>query len=305
MTTSKELEVQLPTDRAIVRRYSESIARSPMDIKRGEAVFLDRRGAAIGRPRFARLVFAFQVGSLGALIGGGALAISGAWLSGSLLYFTGLAPTLFTRYRGTGKLMAIGVLSRQGHLDEAQRRLDAVPGLRRRNAAAYGGLAGTLASHRGDYATALTWWRQAFPRSKGLNRELLRLAIVQALLLSERTEDAQREFDAVAFPPGADEALTGVSLTKAMFVLCDPATAMPPAEDLHDRARRALAYSHTGIELAALGWIFERSGDAEMASFLATEAVDRMHYPYLATWWPALQQWLDGHAPKPEAAEQA
>ena len=83
-----------------------------------------------------------------------------------------------------------------------------------------------------------------------------------------------------------------------MFVLCDPSAERPSEGDLHDCARRALEYSHTGVELAALGWAFERSGDEDMACFLANEAVERMHYPYLATWWPALQQWLDGRNSK-------
>jgi len=85
-----------------------------------------------------------------------------------------------------------------------------------------------------------------------------------------------------------------------MFVLFDSSAKPASSEELHEWARQALEYSHTGIDLAAIGWAFERTGDDDMARFLATEALDRMHYPYLATWWPALQQWLDGHSSKPE-----
>lgn len=298
MTKSKELAAQIPSDQAIIRRYSEAIAKSPKDIKRGEAVLIDQHGIAAGRHRFKRVVTAWRIGIYGALIGGGVLAVSGFWLPGALLYLLGLTPTLLSKYRGTGKLMAIDVLLRQGHLEEAKRRFDAVPELRHKNPVVYCWLAGLMASHGGDHETALRWWREAFPRSKGLRRELIKLCNTHALLLSSHLEEARREYDSVSMPPEADQVLTGLSLTQVMFVLCDPSASQPSEEEVHDWARRALEYSHTGVELAAIGWIFERGGDDDMARLLATEAVDRMHYPYLATWWPALQQWLDAHASK-------
>ena len=294
---SQELEKEIRSDEAIVRRYGESIARSAKDIQPGEAVFVDRHGVAFGRPRFARIVSAWKVGIYGASIGGAVLMISGSFVPGALLYLAGATPGLVAKYRGTAKLMAIEVIVRQGHLDEGQRRLDAATELRRRNPVAYCSLAGKLASHRGDYATALMWWREAFPRSNGLRREMLKLSITKALLLGGRTEEARREFEAVRFPEGSDEVLTGQSLTRVMFVLCD-SSSEPPEDELHTWARRALEYSHTGVELAAIGWAFERSGDEDMARFLASEAMDRTHYPYLATWWPALQRWLDGRGSK-------
>jgi hypothetical protein len=275
-----------------MRRYGDSIARSPKDIKPGEVALIDRKGVAFGRRRFARIVILWQVGICGALIGGAALAISGAWLWGATLYLAGMAPTLVTKYFGTGKLMGIDLIVRQGHLDEGQRRLDDVAGLRHRNPLWYGWVAGNLASHRGDYAAALRCWREAFPRSKGMQRELMKLSITRALLLSGRIEEARREHAAVKFPPETDDVLTGQSLTRLMFVLCDSSCTLPE-DELHDAARRALEYSHTGVELAAIGWAFDRRGDEDMARFLASEARDRMHYPFLATWWPALQQWLD------------
>lgn len=289
---SQELAAQVPSDQAIVRRYDEVLAESPLDIKPGEAMLLDRRGRIVGRGVFVRRVFAWKVGIYGALIGGGVLAVSGAWLAGAVLYVAGLTPMLVAKYRGTSTLMAIDVLVRRGQLDEAQRRFDAVPELRRRNPVAWCVLAGNLASHRGDHATALAWWQEAFPRSDGAARELVKLYMVNAFLLSGRLVEARRTFEDVRLPPETDDVVMGHLLTRILFVLCDPSERI--AEDeLHDWARKALAYSHTGVELASLGWAFERGGDEEMARLLATEALDRMHYPYLATWWPALQHWLD------------
>jgi hypothetical protein len=296
---SQELAVTHPTDREIVRKMSDVIAKSPLDIKRGEAVFLDRHGAAFGRQKYERLVRWYKLGIYGAMIGGAALFISGGWLAGGALYLAGAAPVWLASYRGSAKLMAIDVLARQGHLEEAQRRLDAVPSLRRRSPVYYGLIAGNLASHRGDYAAALTFWREAFPRAQGITREWLNLSIAKALLLSGKLEEARRTFDAVTFPPAADDTLTGMTLTRVMFALHDP-KATPSVDELHDWARNALAYSHTGVELAALGWAFERAGEHDMAQLLASEAPERMHYPYLATWWPALQQWLDGRTAKPD-----
>jgi hypothetical protein len=156
-------------------------------------------------------------------------------------------------------------------------------------------VAGNLASHRGEYETAIKWWREAFARDKGLSRELLKVAIARALILSGRMVEATRENDSIRFPSDADDVLTGQVLTRIMFALHDDRATLS-TDELHDLARRALEYSHTGVELAALGWAFERAGDADMAELLAGEAPERMHYPYLATWWPALQQWLDGRS---------
>ena len=298
-TKSTELAPRFPTDRAVVRRLKESIAKSPKDIQRGQGVVLDRHGVAMGRSRFGRLLSTWKLGIYAMSFGGIALCLAGAWVPGSLLYVVGLSPAVLARYRGTTKLLAIDVIVRNGHLDAAQARLDVVPELRQRNPVMYCMVAGGLASHRGDHASAITWWREALPRSKGVNRELLKTRITGALLLTGRVEEARREYEAVSFPLGADEVLTRQNLTRVMFVLLDPST-KSSAEDLHDWARQALEYSHTGIDLAALGWAFERSGDDDMARFLATEAIDRMHYPYLKTWWPELQQWLDDHAANPE-----
>lgn len=293
MSESKELATQRPSDRAIARRYADTVASSPKDIKPGEGVFVDRHGVAFGRPRFARMVSAWKLGIFGALLGGPALLLTGHLVPGALLYLAGMTPVWWAKYRGASRLMAIDVLVRQGNLDEGQRRFDTLQPLRRRNPGAYCWIAGNLASHRGDYAMAVQWWREAFPRLEGVRREMLKLSITKALLLSGRIEEARREYEAVTFPPEADEVLTGQSLSRVMFVLCDPSATPASEDDLHDWSRRALEYSHTGVELAAIGWAFERCGDTDMARFLAGEAVNRMHYPYLATWWPALQQWLE------------
>lgn len=289
----------MPSDKALVRGYGESIAKSSKDITSGKAVFIDERGVAIGRGRYDRLVSRWRIGIYGALIGSGLLLFSGALLPGVLLYLGAISPLVATSYRGTAKLMAIELLARQGQLEEARRRLDAAPSLRRRNPVFYCSLAGTIDSHQGHHEAALRWWREAFPRSSGIRRELLKLKIASALLLSGRIEEARRELASVCLPPEADEVITGQSAMHVMFALLDP-SAEPPSEDaLHDRARRALEYSHTGVELAAIAWSFERLGNADMARWLVGEARERMTYRYLATWWPALQQWLDE---QPDAA---
>ena len=305
MSESKELVAQVPSDRDIVRRYRETVAISPKHIQPGEAVMVDRHGVAHGRPRFVRLVTAMKLGIYGAIAGGAVLAVAGFWIPGALLYLAGSMPIMVSNYRGGAKLMAVDVLVRQGNLEEGQRRFDAAPELRRRNPAAYFWIAGSLASHRGDYSTAIQWWREGLPRSKGVFRERFKLSIAKALLLSGRVREARLEYESVKLPPAADEMLTSKTLARVMFALCDSSSEPPSEDELHDWARRALEYSHTGVELAAIGWAFDRSGDEDMARFLAAEAVERMHYPYLATWWPALQQWLDAHTTKRELPEPA
>ncbi|HEY5921186.1 MAG TPA: hypothetical protein VIV11_05925 [Kofleriaceae bacterium] len=299
MSEPKEIAKQVPSDNAILRRYSDAIAKSPFDIKRGEAVLIDRHGIALGRGRVKRIVTAWRIGIYGALIGSAVLVLSGSLLPGVLLYLVGITPTLRASYRGTGRLMAIDVIVRQGHLEEGQRRFDEVPHLRRRSPVIYCWIAGNLASHRGDYAGAIKWWREGLPRADGIIAEVMKLSVIKALALSGQIKEALLSFDAVKLPPEADPLFTGQILARVILGLHEPET-MPPPDELHDLARTALAYSHTGVELAAIGWAFERSGEDDMARLLASEAVERMHYPYLATWWPALQQWLDGRNTTPD-----
>jgi hypothetical protein len=284
-----------PTDKAVARRYKELIATSPKSMQPGQGVMLDKHGVGVGRARYGRIIGAWRIGIFATMIGAGALMATGAWIPGSILYFAGLTPALLAKYRGTSKLMAIDVIIRNGHLDAAQRRLDIVPELRRRNPVLYCTIAGNLASHRGDHAAAVTWWREAFPRSKGLRRELFKIRITGDLLLAGRIEEARREYDSIVFPPEADLVLTRQILTRAMFMLLDPSARPASSEELHESTRLALEYNHTGVDVAALGWCFERIGDDDMARFLASEALDRMHYPFAATWWPALRRWTDDH----------
>lgn len=303
MTNPNALAPHAQTDREVLREVTESLARSPMDVRPGEAVLLDRRGAAVGRQRYARLVAAWTVALNGAALVGAGLMMTGVLLPGSLLVIGGVAPSLLGKYRGVHALMATELAVRQGRLEDGQRQLHALPALRRRNPGAYCFLAGQMASHRGDHASALTWWREAAPRMKGFERERLKLSIAMALMLSGQVAEARRELDSVSLPPQVDEVLVGWSLARTMLALCDPAAARPTDDALHASARRALEYTHSDTELAAIGWLFDRSGDPDMARFLAGEARDRMRYPYLATWWPALHQWLHDQAPQPHGPD--
>ena len=65
-------------------------------------------------------------------------------------------------------------------------------------------------------------------------------------------------------------------------------------DDLHDRAREALRYNHTGFTIALLAWAYDQRGDAEMCAHLAgevasrcpdggVEAMERLH-PRVWTW---------------------
>jgi hypothetical protein len=289
------------TDRELVRRYLGRIADSPLNIQRGEAVVLDRHGVPHGRKAVDRRVAMYKVGIYGATIGGCVLAVSGAWAAGAALYLVGVMPTLAARYRGTRHLMAVELLSQQGQLDEAQRRLDAVAELRRRSPLYYAYIAGNLASHRGEYKVAIANWREASVRAKGITRERLKDSIARALVLSGQLAEGKLVAETVRFPPEADVVITGQVLTRALFALHDRES-MPSQDELYEWTRKVLPYSHTGVELAAIAWLYERAGDDDLAALLAEEAPRRMHYPYLATWWPALQQWLDARTARSEGS---
>lgn len=279
----------IPTDRALVQ---VALARTPTDIRKGEHVLLDKRGTVVGRRRFKRAVGVWGVLIWGALLSGGGLYIAGFKLVGALVYLAGTSPSLyFNNYRGGARFRRIETLARLGHLEEAQRRLDDIKHLHRRNPVRFETIAGHLASHRGEHAEALRWWRQARDRMKpGLQLELLNVASVSALALSGDDTEARRLRANLQLPSGADQVLCGVILTDLVIALTSER--LPSVEQLHDWASIVLAYSHTAIEVAAIGWAFEKHGDAGMARFMATEAPDRVHYAYLKTWWPALDEWL-------------
>ena len=298
MSDSKQLPNGTETDQEILRRtISQSLARSPTQVERGQVVVLDKRGVAVKRSRTTHILKLVGWGLLAGQIAGPLMCLGGMWLAGAAVYLGTLSVILHAKYRGDAALIAVETLAREGNLDEAQRRFDLVPELRRRNPSAYCMLAGILASHRGEYEAAITWWREALGHAKGLRAERLKISITKALLLLDRPREARLVFETVALPLEADEVLTTMLLVRVMFVLYDPSPTTTN-DELHAWARRALEYSHTGVELAAIGWAFERNGDEDMASFLASEAGERMHYRYLATWWPALQQWLDDRPPK-------
>jgi hypothetical protein len=291
-TTKDALAPALPSNHELIQKLSDTVAKSPTTIQPGQIVLLGSDGAAWERQRFVRVVAVIKTAIWSGVIGGMVLALSGFWVAGGVLYFAGLSPALFSRYRGSGTLLAIETLARQGHLDEAQRRLDQVPELRRRNRARYAAVAGRLASHRGDHGEAVRWWHEALPRMKpGLANELLKCALVSALARSGDLVEARRVFATLQFPPRADDILVGKVLGELVIAL--HSKELPPVEALHDWARGALAYNHTGVELAAIGWAFDRHGVDDMASFLAREATERMHYKYLRSWWPELHEWLD------------
>ncbi|HEY4059127.1 MAG TPA: hypothetical protein VGM39_21070 [Kofleriaceae bacterium] len=293
---TKPKETQPAPGKALLRQLSSSIAVSPKDIQRGQFALLDRQGRAVGRQWFKRRVAAYRIVNFAAILGSAALFVGGFPIVGGALYFAVIGRALRIRWRGGSKLLAVDMLVRAGNLDEAQRDLDKLGDLRRRNPSYYCRLAGRIASSRGDHAKALEWWQAATPHVKGLELALVKLSMTGSLILSGRLKEAHAMRDGAVFPEAADELLTGQSLVRVMFTLCDPSTKPMTDEELHEAARRALEYSHTGTEVAAIGWAFARAGDHEMAQWLASEAQERMHSRYLATSWPELHAWLESKA---------
>lgn len=284
-----------PSDIALVRRLPDQVASSVKDIRRGEMIFLDQKGATMDRKRFKRAVLGWKVVLYGGVSAAVALFIAGWGVLGASLYLAAASPFLYAGYRGSRRFLAISVLVRDGHLEEAQRRLDDAPSLRWRNRVGHAHASASLASHRGDYATAIGWWRKALVASKpGGDREIIRGSIARALALNGQLAEARLMHAEQRLPPDADPIFSGAIDTALVIGLCshDPAD-LPPTETLHEWASLALSYSHTGPLLAMIGWAFDRLGDEEMADFLAGEVPDRLHYRHLKTWWPALQAWID------------
>jgi tetratricopeptide (TPR) repeat protein len=66
---------------------------------------------------------------------------------------------------------------------------------------------------------------------------------------------------------------------------------LPDDVTLHEWARLALEFHHSGGALVGLAWAFDRRGDAEMAELLLDAATDRSDASYFAEAYPRLEAW--------------
>jgi hypothetical protein len=271
------------------------MAESPYRIGRGQFMPVDARGVPYGRSRYVRRARLYKLAVYVALAGVIVLIMADHFVPGLVLYTVVAAPILYSQYCGTAPLFEIEMLAWRGQLDEARRRFAGAGMYRTRNPAMYGWVEGVLAAHRGEHEHALLAWRSVLPRAGSMRRAAIRQAIAKSLAIQGKHVEAERELDGIALPEGADEILFGSLLARLVVIAANPA-AKARSEQLHDWMRQLLEYNHTGVELACIAMIAERQGDTETTELAASEARERMHYPYVPTWWPAMQAWLDDHA---------
>lgn len=83
----------------------------------------------------------------------------------------------------------------------------------------------------------------------------------------------------------------------------DRADRLPADDVLYDWAKEALAVNTGGFRLAALAWVFDARGDAEMSAHLLGEVRSRLLIPIelVANVDPPLWAWAEPRLPSPDA----
>jgi tetratricopeptide (TPR) repeat protein len=165
---------------------------------------------------------------------------------------------------------------------------------------------GSIASRRGDYETALEHQRQALVlyarmRRKNPMRQLTEYAEVVTLVNLGRTGEARQRFDArVGDGPPAGDYLKLQHWVAELYVCLAEGSHRIDGDELHARARIALAVNGAAALLGLLAWAEHEAGDREFAWHLLREAFDRRRQLHLKEGLPLLHAWMEANA---EAAE--
>ena len=161
---------------------------------------------------------------------------------------------------------------------------------------------GAIAARRGDYETALEHQRTALTlytrmRRKNPMRQLTEYAEVVSLVNLGRTGEARQRFDARA----GDDAPVGDYLklqhwAAELYIALAEGGHRLDGDELHARARVALAVSGAAALLGLLAWAELEAGDREFAWHLLREAFDRRKSLHIKEGLPLLHSWMEANA---------
>lgn len=140
-------------------------------------------------------------------------------------------------------------------------------------------------------------------RARSVQARLARYSEVYLLVNVGRLDDARAKLEALGpIPEGEYYRIThwGAELYLA---LAEGAHAIDE-DELHHRAKAALAITSAGPLLGLLAWAFDQQGDAEMSALLLDEARDRHPGRKLSGPMPLLEAWMETRATPARAARE-
>lgn len=165
---------------------------------------------------------------------------------------------------------------------------------------------GECHARRGRHAEALAHQRRALARWGARRRAPMaracELAEIVTLVNLGRTDEARRLADERR--PAAPEGdwLELLRSTSELYVAFAEGDHRLDDDELHARARTALAVSRAAALLALTAWAHHRRGDEDQAWHLLREALDRRAGLPIAQTMPRLHAWIEAHADAARAA---
>lgn len=150
----------------------------------------------------------------------------------------------------------------------------------------------------GRHDEALTFRQAAVARWRGSRKVLAVMARqgeVYDLIHLGRLEEARARFNVLGAPPGGDY-LRLLHWTLELYLAMVEGQHALGDDELHRRAREALAITTSSGLLGLLAWAYQQRGDQEMCRHLLVECLDRHLGPRQSAGLPLLQRWLDQRA---------
>lgn len=273
------------------------MARSLDQASSGSFMYVDRHGDVRSPARFRAMQ---AVGYL-SMAGAAALPVLYGLALGPIGAGAGLALSGFfgARIRNTLRVQRAALLMSHSRLDEAAALLESVIHARfvsrDSRTAAYLNLA-TCTAMRGDHEAALALARKARGLIAGKARRSIHgplTAYLEIKLLSElgRTREARAALDALG-PAPSGEYLRVAHWTAELHVCMAEGRCTLDDDELHVRARKALAMTTGSRLLGLVAWAFAERGNHEMATHAIIEAFDRLDNDRLERMMPRLYEWM-------------
>jgi hypothetical protein len=259
-----------------------------------EFVLIDRKGKVYS-PRAARRrqVFRFT------LLGAACLFFIQANPVFGLVYTGFLGAMVANRFRRAAPIKRMLRLLRSDRLDDAERQIARLSqgGDRYVTAACFGRMLVAIRRGRLDEARAAAEECERRMSVERWGHMVWAARFIRASVLFELglRDEAQRAFEvAMQAPDGEFYAMMKRELEHVRAFSIDRPEELGTDDELHDRARAALRYNHTGTSVALLAWAYERRGDAEMCEHLLREVTPRCDHGTegIALAHPRVWAWL-------------
>jgi hypothetical protein len=275
--------LEAASNRQVVHVDGKGRVRSPA---RFRAIQYGSSTVLGGVVAFATVLYAQMIGPAGAIVG----VALGGWVAYLVSLSLGLRRGL-RHFVADHVDEAADIYARVAHRPLVPRKVRA---LAEQNLA-------SCRTMQGRHEEALQLFRSAavrWGRSRKVFPMLARYGEVFALIHVGQVPEARSRWAAIGAAPDGDFLLVHHWGAELYLALAEGDHQLAH-DELHRRARSALAITSAGGLLGLLGWAFARLGDRDMSCHLLSEALDRHPGARLSGGMPLLQKWLDEAAAAP------